>query len=49
MNGDLRNVAWKCRKCGDITYHPGADKNAKIEIRLGTLCLKCVKGPRYTG
>ena len=43
MNENLNNVAWKCDKCGEMTYHPSADMKAKIEIRTGTLCLKCLK------
>ncbi len=46
MNENLRNVAWKCKKCGEVTYHPGADRNAKIEIRTETLCLKCLRKGR---
>jgi len=37
------NVAWKCKECGEVTYHPDADMKAKIEIRTGTVCLKCLK------
>ena len=44
MNKNLTNVAWKCRGCGKVTYHPSADRNAKIEMRLGTLCWKCLRG-----
>ncbi|MBA7576097.1 hypothetical protein ES708_17934 [subsurface metagenome] len=43
MTENLTNVAWKCRECGEITYHPSADTNAKIEIRTGTLCFKCLR------
>lgn len=43
MNENLTNVAWKCRECGEVTYHPSADRKARIEIRTGTLCLKCLK------
>ena len=40
------NVAWKCKECGEVTYHPDADMKAKIEIRKGTTCLKCLKERR---
>ncbi len=40
------NVAWKCRRCGEVTYHPRADRDAKIEIRETTLCLKCLRERR---
>jgi acetyl-CoA carboxylase beta subunit len=43
MNENLTNVAWKCRTCGKVIYHPDADRNAKIEIRTGNLCLKCMR------
>ena len=43
MSENLTNVAWKCRRCGAVTYHPSADRKAKIEVRAGTLCLKCLK------
>jgi len=43
MNENLTNVAWKCKSCGEIVYHPSADRRAKIEIRMGTACLKCLK------
>jgi|GEM_PF-2194391 len=44
MNKNLSNVAWKCKECGEITYHPSASKDkAKVEIRTGTICLKCMK------
>ena len=43
MSENLHQVAWKCKKCGTVTYHPSADRKAKIEIRTGTLCLKCMK------
>ena len=46
MNESLTNVAWKCRKCGKVTYHPAADSKAKIEIRTGTVCWKCLRGGR---
>ncbi len=46
MNENLTNVAWKCRTCGKVTYHPDADRNAKLEIRTGTQCLKCQKKGR---
>jgi len=42
MNENLTNVAWKCKSCGEVTYHPSADRNAKILIRERTLCLKCL-------
>lgn len=45
---NLTNVAWKC-KCGKVTYHPNADKKAKIEIRTGTLCLKCMRTEAMAG
>ncbi|MBA7672484.1 hypothetical protein ES703_80661 [subsurface metagenome] len=45
----LHNVAWKCRECGEVTYHPSADRKAKIEIRTGTLCLKCMREWRDNG
>ena len=44
LTENLTNVAWKCKKCGEITYHPDADRKGKIEIRTGTLCLKCFRG-----
>ncbi|MBA7634668.1 hypothetical protein ES703_42258 [subsurface metagenome] len=43
MVENLTNVAWKCTECGEVTYHPSADRNAKIEIRETTLCLKCLR------
>ena len=43
MNENLTNVAWKCTECGEVTYHPSADRNAKIEIRETTLCFKCLR------
>lgn len=46
MNEELTNVAWKCMSCGEITYHPDADRKGKIEIRTGTLCLKCLREGR---
>ncbi len=47
MTENLTNVAWKCRECGAITYHPSANKDrGKIEIRTGTVCLKCMRGER---
>ena len=46
MNKNLTNVAWKCKKCGEVTYHPDADRKAKIEIRTGTTCLRCFRERR---
>lgn len=46
MNENSTNVAWKCRTCDKVTYHPDADRKAKIEIRTGTQCLKCVRETR---
>jgi len=46
MNENLTNVAWKCNSCGEIVYHPSADRRANIKIRTGTLCLKCLKEER---
>ncbi len=43
MKLNLTNVAWKCKKCGELTYHPDADRKAKIEIRTGTKCLRCLR------
>ena len=43
MTENLTNVAWKCRECGEVTYHPSADRKAKIEIRETTLCSKCLR------
>lgn len=43
MNNNLTNVAWKCKNCGEVTYHPSADRTEKIEIRMGTLCRKCLR------
>jgi len=43
MTENLNNVAWKCRECGEVTYHPSAGRKAKLEIRKGTLCLKCLR------
>lgn len=43
MNENLTNVAWKCKSCGKLTYHPDADRKAKIEIRTGRLCLRCLR------
>jgi len=34
MSENLTNVAWKCKSCGNVTYHPSADRNAKIELTL---------------
>jgi len=44
MNENLTNVAWKCKTCGQITYHPDADRKAKIEIRTGTQCFEMPMG-----
>ena len=49
MNENLTNVAWKCEGCGKVIYHPSADKKAKIEIRTGTLCLKCMRAEAMAG
>ena len=47
MTENLTNVAWKCRGCGEVTYHPSAKKgDPKIEIRETTLCLKCLREGR---
>ncbi len=44
MNENLTNVAWKCRGCGEVTYHPNANKDkGEIEIRTGTWCFKCMR------
>jgi len=43
MNENLTNVAWKCRSCGTVTYHPSARDRVKIEIRTGTQCFKCMR------
>ena len=32
MTENLTNTAWKCKKCGEVTYHPGADRNAVFEM-----------------
>ncbi|GAI99956.1 unnamed protein product [marine sediment metagenome] len=37
------NVAWKCRECGEVTYHPSKKDDPNIEIRETTLCLKCLR------
>ena len=45
MSENLTNVAWECRECGEVTYHPSAKKDdPNIEIRKTTLCQKCLKG-----
>ena len=40
MNEILTKVAWKCRNCGVVTYHPSAKEgDPKVQIRGTTLCL----------
>ena len=44
MNEILTKVAWKCRNCGVVTYHPSAKEgDPKVQIRGTTLCLKCLR------
>jgi len=44
MNGNLTKVAWRCKQCGEITYHPSAKKDdPNLEIRITTYCLKCMR------
>ena len=34
MNEILTKVAWKCRNCGVVTYHPSAKEgDPKVQIR----------------
>ncbi|GAH73135.1 unnamed protein product [marine sediment metagenome] len=38
MSENLTNVAWKCRECREVTYHPSAKEgDPEIQIRTGTL------------
>ncbi len=38
------NVAWKCKSCGAVTYHPSAkEKDPSVQIRRTTLCWKCLR------
>ncbi|MBA7476954.1 hypothetical protein ES705_03345 [subsurface metagenome] len=47
MTENLTNVAWKCKGCGKVTYHPSAKRDdPNIEIREATLCLKCLRERR---
>jgi len=41
--GGLYQVVWKCRICGKLTFHPSADRHMPIEVRAGTVCLKCFR------
>lgn len=44
----MNNIAWKCKECGKVTYHPSAKKDGpELEIRTTTLCLKCMKGAKW--